>query len=257
MVVFLSHSNHLKDQPIINLVDLGFRIMGIDLYIAEREQRPSETFKNKLQTRIEGSDLVLVLYTIHASQSKDVNWEIGCAVSANKKTYFISEKGVKKPVAHEGEEHFVLDRTKLVESIYPVMTFFKSQGSGTEKGSVQKYGWEMLIASQNQKYKCRIRFPKGVELTFHPESLSASIMCTSCNLLLEERYMGGYSIWKCPSWSSYLAPDDASGLKAKTLSEYIRSGKWRQQQTWLYMAPKIVFRRIGVNEYNWQQWFSS
>lgn len=231
MVVFLSHSNHLDDQLIIALIDLGLRIIGLDLYIAEREQTPSETFREKLQTRIEGSDVILVLYTIHASQSKDVNWEIGCAVSAKRKTYFISEKGVKKPAAHEGEEHFVLDRAKLVESIYPVMTFFKSQGKGAEIGPVQKkYGWNMVVASENSKYKCRIHFPKGIELTFHPESVSAKIMCAPCNLLLEEHYMGGYSIWRCPSCGSYLTPDAASGLKAKTISKYIKSGKWRQQQ---------------------------
>ncbi len=232
MLVFLSHSNNLEDQPIIHLVDLGFRIIGIDLYIAEREPTPSETFRKKLQTRIEGSDLLLILYTIHASQSKDVNWEIGCAVSAKRKTYFICEKGVKKPAAHEGEEHFVLDRTRLVESIYPVMTFFKSQGKGVEKGPVQKYSWDMVVASRNSKYLCRIHFPKGIELAFHPESVNAKIMCAPCNLLLEEHYEGaGWTLWKCPSCGSSLTSDAATELKAKTISAYIKSGKWRQQQS--------------------------
>ncbi|MBU0951933.1 MAG: toll/interleukin-1 receptor domain-containing protein [Elusimicrobia bacterium] len=132
MNVFLSHSNHKEDKNIIDLIELGFRVLGINLYIAEREQTPSADLKPKLEKGIEGADILLVLYTSHASVSKDVIWEIGQANGLKKNICFISEYGLKKPIAHERQEDFPLDCQNAVRDICSVCNYFKKYSTLSE-----------------------------------------------------------------------------------------------------------------------------
>ncbi len=232
MNVFLSHSNHADDQHIVDLLELGFRLVGVNLYIAERDPQPGKSLSEKLKTRIDASDGVLVLYTTSAPGSKEVNWEIGHA-GTKKRIYFICEWGVEKPLDHQGDEHFPLERDKLVESICSVCIHFKPHAAtaqDTRQTPVQ-YGLAVVDATGNPNYKFRIRYPKGHDLTLSPEYVTGRSLCSPCNLLLEERRNTmGYSLLKCPSCEKEEYEATLGQLRAKAISDFIKGGTWRTKQ---------------------------
>ncbi len=233
MNVFLSHSNHPDDLNIIELLNLGFRLIGVNLYIAERDPKPSDRLSDKLKSKIDASDAVLVLYSSYASESKDVNWEVGYA-AGKKRIYFISEWGVSKPVAHQGEEDFSLDRQKIIESIYPVCLYFKRSGSGSDEQKAKKeFEYSMIIvpASGDGRFKLRIQYPKSVDLKYAPEYITGEILCAGCKILLVREYSIGYRHLQmvCKSCGNYLSLGETSQLKAKTISDFIKSETTRKK----------------------------
>lgn len=224
----MSHSNHGDDAHIIDLLELGFQLIGINIYIAERDPQPSTGLSDKLKAKIDASDTLLVLYTSHASASKEVNWEIGYA-QGKKNIFFISEWGVEKPVAHQGQEHFPLDRKKLVDSVFSVCTYFKPYSGllDTIEQSEPSYQYLIFPGSGNNRYNFRIKYPVDHDLTYCPEFVTADGLCANCNLLLQERHISNYGyIMECPSCENNLDKDTFRKLRAKTISEFIRGKQW-------------------------------
>jgi hypothetical protein len=230
MNIFLSHSNQTDDAPIIELVELGFRLIGINIYIAERDPQPSTGLSNKLKAKIDACDALLVLYTANAANSKEVNWEIGYA-EGKKNIFFIVDWGVEKPMAHQGLEHFPLDRRKLVDCIYSVCTYFKPYSgiAAEKKRATVDYEYIILPASGNIKYKFRIKYPTDHDLTYCPEFVTAEGLCGGCNMMLKKiynSYTHGY-IMECPACESSLSLDIFERLRDKTISEFIRGKHWK------------------------------
>jgi hypothetical protein len=234
MNIFLSHSNQTEDAQIIELIELGFKLIGINIYIAERDPQPSKGLSNKLKAKIDACDAILVLYTANAATSKEVNWEIRYA-EGKKNIFFIVEWGVEKPIAHQGLEHFPLERKKLVDCIYAVCSYFKPySGIATteEKNATVDYHHIILPASENSKYKFRIKYPTEHDLTYCPEFVTAEGLCAGCNMMLKKTYnyyIRNY-VMECPACESSLSLDKFQLLRDKTISEFIRGNQWKPAQ---------------------------
>jgi hypothetical protein len=214
----------------MDLIELGFRLIGINIYMAERDLQPGTELSDKLKANIDASDALLVLYTAHAATSKEVNWEIGYA-QGKKNIFFIAEWGVEKPVAHQGQEHFPLERTKLVDCICSVCSYFKPYSglADARQQATPDYEYAMLTGAGNSRYKFRIKYPAGHDLAYCPEFVTAEGLCATCNLMLQDGYDSAHqAIRKCPACRNYLYSSTYRELRAKTISEFIRGEQWKR-----------------------------
>ncbi|MFA5975493.1 MAG: hypothetical protein WC859_04930 [Elusimicrobiota bacterium] len=112
MDIFLSHSNHADDLPLINMLSLAFKVLGINLHVVERAPRPGKAIGEKIVQTMDACDEVLVLYTNHAQGRQDVEAEIGLAKASSRPAppVFITEFPANKPALVQGCEEGVRGR---------------------------------------------------------------------------------------------------------------------------------------------------
>jgi uncharacterized membrane protein YkvA (DUF1232 family) len=82
--IFLSHAWRDKRSPVFKAIEADLRRSGYDVWVDKREIEYGEVITPRLDAAIAEVDVVLVLWSEHAHQSKAVRHEIGRAVELKK-----------------------------------------------------------------------------------------------------------------------------------------------------------------------------
>ena len=126
-MVFISHSNHPDDETLTNLTHDLLENCGIDAYVAEKKGELGVLLWPKIKKRIKASDAIMVLWTKHGAESRDIREEIGIAIGMEKYDQIIPvvEEGEELAGALKGKEWDTLDRRwpnkALIEAIEKIL----------------------------------------------------------------------------------------------------------------------------------------
>lgn len=111
--VFISHSNHTEDKPLVKMLATLLSNSGISSYIAEETPEYGENLWKKIKRAISSADRVIILWTKCAAKSGDVREELGITVGRKGPRFVpIIEKNVKPKGSLIGTEYISLDRDK-------------------------------------------------------------------------------------------------------------------------------------------------
>jgi len=117
--VFVSHSNTIKDKPLLDKTIESFEKCGIKLYIAERSPKPGYPLWLKIEAAIRRADAVLILWTEDGSRSGDIREEIGIAIGAKrlKRIIPLVQTDLTTQGSLIGLEHVPLDMDNPIKAL--------------------------------------------------------------------------------------------------------------------------------------------
>lgn len=117
--VFVSHSNTIKDKPLLDKTIESFKKCGIKLYIAERSPKPGYPLWQKIEAAIRRADAVLILWTEDGARSGDIREEIGIAIGAKriKRIIPLVQTGSTTQGSLIGLEHVPLHMDNPIEAL--------------------------------------------------------------------------------------------------------------------------------------------
>jgi len=115
--IFISHST--KDFHLVEILEKHLVIIGIDVYLAERDYQPGKQLSLKIMQNIDTSDYFLVVYTINGEDSIYVQQEIG---------YWLGKRGYNDFIPLVAKE--INPRAFLRDIEYVELDFF-NPNSGT------------------------------------------------------------------------------------------------------------------------------
>lgn len=115
--VFLSHSSQNAD--LVDSIVKAAEPLEIEVYRYDQDLQAGASLSQKLERRIEASDVVVVLLTEAGAKSAAVNQEIGVARHARKLVIPVIEKGIdpNKFTFLQGLEHLSFDRSDPQQTI--------------------------------------------------------------------------------------------------------------------------------------------
>ena len=105
---FISHSNHPDDIAIVNAIVSHNRAREFEFYVAEKDLRPGRALKDKILQSIRSSDCIVLICSVHSSQSQVVSWEIGVADSIGKLVIPLLVEGTPPPDYFFAREYIVV-----------------------------------------------------------------------------------------------------------------------------------------------------
>ncbi|GAB3243100.1 toll/interleukin-1 receptor domain-containing protein [Nocardioides dilutus] len=117
MRVFLSHAT--SDADLAAAVKSRLGAVGMQVYLAEHDNRAGENVHAKIQDRIKRSDIVIALLTPAADASRYVHQEIGFAVRAKKLIVPVVTPAVASAGLGmlDGTEYIVIDEQAPTEAL--------------------------------------------------------------------------------------------------------------------------------------------
>jgi len=121
--VFISHST--EDTDIVKVMNNQFKLIGIEVFVAELSPEPGKLLSEKIMENIRATDCFVVLLTSSGIKSVWVQQEIGIARSLRKLVIPIVEKGVKVVGLLEGIEYITLDRNNINAAIEGLVSFVR------------------------------------------------------------------------------------------------------------------------------------
>ena len=132
--VFLSHSG--KDQWLTTIIANTAREFGVEILIAEREQKLGQHLDEKISNMIDKSNCVIALLTQNAIGLTNVNQEIGYAIKSGKPLIPFVTKGTpseKLGVLLEGKEYIEYDITRPSDALTDLIHYVVSLKSKNDK----------------------------------------------------------------------------------------------------------------------------
>ena len=117
--IFVSHSNHEDDAPLVREARDTVRRLGFEPYVAEEDSNLDKPLYPKILKSVLGSDGILLLLTEHGMKSVDVREELGYARMRNEagggeiKIMPLVEKGVRPTGLLAGAEYKEMDVRSL------------------------------------------------------------------------------------------------------------------------------------------------
>ncbi len=127
MKAFLSYSH--QDADFANKIHLILSAIGIKCYFSESDSHPGISVVNKVTSKLEESDYLIVLYTKNAIESQWVNQEIGRFNDGEGDVLPLVERGVdtSRFGMLQGREYVTFDREKLDDLYVRIAQYFTEQ----------------------------------------------------------------------------------------------------------------------------------
>ena len=117
--IFVSHSNHRDDAPLVRVAVDIIKKLGFEPYVAEEDSNLDKPLHTKILENVLASDGILLLLTKHGMESVDVREELGYARMRNSakggeiKIMPLVEEGVKPTGLLLGAEYKKMDARNL------------------------------------------------------------------------------------------------------------------------------------------------
>lgn len=121
--VFISHSASTEDREIVIAFRSALRRKKFDPYVASFDVQPGRKLKDKVQTNLERSRAVVVIFTPRAQRSEWVSFEMGMASLLGKPIIPVVETGSDPPRSLAGIEYVRFDRETPGPTIDVVVRF--------------------------------------------------------------------------------------------------------------------------------------
>jgi len=121
--IFFSHGT--PNYPIAEYFKNQLEQMDSSVYLFEHDQQPGQDITNKLQKRIDASDILFVLLTKQSQSSSYVQQEIGYAEKAKKPIIPFVEAGTDPHALGmlTGREHIPFDPNNPDRSLSQALTY--------------------------------------------------------------------------------------------------------------------------------------